>query len=293
MKPGKITAAGGILLALLPVSACREGRSQNRLTFRGDQPMVEKRDPAGRTIASRFAPPAGYIRPSAPPGSFAAHLRGLPLKPPGSEVRLYDGRTKDAAGIYAAVVDLPIGSRDLHQCADAVIRLRAEYLMETGRPDDIRFHLTNGFEAAYSRWRRGERIAVRGNDARWTGVSLAETDDRDFWTYLETVFTYAGTASLEKELDAAPGDDPEIGDVFIRGGHPGHAVIVVDKAADPESGRTVFLLVQSYMPAQEIQVLVNPGDPRLSPWYASNFGNVLRTPEWTFVSAERKRFRND
>lgn len=105
------------------------------------------------------------------------------------------------------------------------------------------------------------------------------------------VFAYAGTASLEAELAFAPGDEPNIGDVFIRGGHPGHAVVVVDKAGDPATGRNVFLLAQSYMPAQEIQVLVNPNDSGLSPWYAAGFGSVLRTPEWTFTATERKRFK--
>ena len=81
----------------------------------------------------------------------------------------------------------------------------------------------------------------------------------------------------------------EIGDVFIRGGSPGHAVIVVDLAADAQ-GRQVFLLAQSYMPAQEIQILKNPNDQALSPWYSTDFGEELVTPEWTFGKGERKRF---
>jgi hypothetical protein len=47
------------------------------------------------------------------------------------------------------------------------------------------------------------------------------------------------------------------------------------------------------MPAQEIQVLVNPNDSGLNPWYAAGFGSVLQTPEWTFASSERKRFKSD
>ena len=46
------------------------------------------------------------------------------------------------------------------------------------------------------------------------------------------------------------------GDVFIKGGSPGHAVIVVDVAIYPQTGKTVFLLAQSYMLAQQIHIPV-------------------------------------
>jgi hypothetical protein len=242
------------------------------------------------TVESRFPSPAGYARTEAGDDSFAAYLRHLPLKPHGAEVRLYDGRIKPNRSIYAAVVDLPIGRRDLHQCADAVIRLRADYLFSRQRYDDIRFRFSSGFVAGYSRWRRGERIAVSGNAARWEPGARSGDGRRSFWRYLETVFAYAGTASLARELQAVPGDDPEIGDIFIQPGHPGHAVIVVDRAVDREHGRAVFLLAQSYMPAQEIQVLQNPGDAELSPWYAAGFGGTLVTPEWTFHAGDCMRF---
>ncbi len=248
-------------------------------------------DPAGMTVEARFRPPAGHVRQAALEDSFAAYLRKLPLKPHGAQVTLYDGRLKPNPGVYAAVVDLPIGRRDLHQCADAVMRLRADYLYAQRRYDEIRFRFTSGFLADYSRWRHGERIVVSGNSSRWVSTGTPGDNPRSFWRYLETVFAYAGTVSLARELQGVPGDDPEIGDVFIQPGRPGHAVIVVDRAIDSASGRKAFLLAQSYMPAQELQVLHNPNDSRLSPWYAAGFGDTLVTPEWTFSAANRKRFR--
>ncbi len=250
-------------------------------------------DPLGMTVETRFRPPAGYERQAQPDDSFASYLRRLPLKPDGAKVTLYDGRIKPDRGIYAAVVDLPIGRRDLHQCADAVIRLRAEYLFAQKRYDNIRFRFTSGFTAEYSRWRRGERIVVSGNSARWVPTGRPGDGPRSFWHFLEVVFSYAGTASLSRELLGVPGDNPEIGDVFIQGGRPGHAVIVVDKAVDKMNGRKIFLLAQSYMPAQEIQVLQNPGDPSLSPWYPADFGEILVTPEWTFKAGDRMRFNKN
>ncbi|MCU0236525.1 MAG: DUF4846 domain-containing protein [Acidobacteria bacterium] len=247
-------------------------------------------EPLGMILKTRFVPPAGYEREDAAGDSFAAYLRQLPLKPHGAVVRLFDGRDKPGHGVYAAVVDLPIGTRDLHQCADAVIRLRADYLFSRRRYDDIRFRFTSGFLAEYSRWRRGERIAVRGNDARWVAGGAPGNGRRSFWRYLETVFAFAGTASLARELAAVPGDDLRVGDVFIQPGHPGHAVLVVDVAVESRNGRRIFLLAQSYIPAQEIQVLQNPGDAALSPWYAADFATELVTPEWTFHAGDRMRF---
>jgi hypothetical protein len=44
------------------------------------------------------------------------------------------------------------------------------------------------------------------------------------------------------------------------------------------------------MPAQEIQLLKNPNNEGLSPWYSLSFSGDLYTPEWTFSQDELKRF---
>lgn len=51
------------------------------------------------------------------------------------------------------------------------------------------------------------------------------------------------------------------------------------------------MLAQSYMPAQQIQVLKNVEDPDLSPWYEVKAikGN-LYTPEYTFDRSSLMRF---
>ena len=80
-----------------------------------------------RTVSSVFTPPENCIRSKTKDSSYAAYLRDLPLKPKGTLVTLFNGDKKQNYGVYAAVVDLPIGKKNLHQCADAVMRLRAEY----------------------------------------------------------------------------------------------------------------------------------------------------------------------
>ena len=80
-----------------------------------------------------------------------------------------------------------------------------------------------------------------------------------------------------------------LGYVFIKGGYPGHAVIVMD-VAENETGEKVFLLAQSYMPAQDMHILKNPNNPALSPWYSIDETQDLRTPEWTFSWDQLRRF---
>ena len=258
------------------------------------EPMLLPRDhPSGEVIATRILAPHGFARTSAEPNSFTDYLRRLPLKPHGSLVLLYDGSEKRNQSAHAAVLTLDAGTRDLQQCADAVMRLRAEYLFEQRRLNDIHFNFTSGFRADFSRWARGERIRVIGNGAKWVQVAPADASHKSLRQFLDVVYSYAGTRSLEKELVPVSIEDVQAGDVFIRGGSPGHAVIVLDVAQNG-SGETVFLLAQSYMPAQDIHVLVNRTNPTLSPWYAvSEIGEVLKTPEWEFRAHELKRFRGE
>lgn len=242
------------------------------------------------TIQQHFQLPQGFVREEESKTSFDFFLRNLPLKQSGSNVLYFDGSTKPNKNVYEAVVDLPIGKQDLHQCADAVMRLRADYFYSQKQYDKIHFNFTNGFRADFSKWAAGYRIAVKGNKTSWVKTAKPSESYETYWKYLETVFMYAGTASLEKELKPINVSDIKIGDVFIKGGFPGHAVIVVDMAVNPKNNQKIVLLAQSYMPAQEIQILKNPNNSSLSPWYAVDFGTSLKTPEWTFSSSQLKRF---
>lgn len=247
-------------------------------------------DSSGNTIAGRFPAPPGYIRSPLDSHSFAAFLRDLPLRPVGAKVHYYDGREKPFQAGAAAVIDYELGERDLQQCADAVMRLRAEYLYGKEDYSNIHFNLTNGFEMAWDDWRSGKRLRVEGNRTWWEQAATPSDDYASFRRYLDWVFMYAGTWSLERELEPVAREELAIGDVFIQGGSPGHAVIVVDRAVHAESGAVVFMLAQSYMPAQDIHVLVNPQNELLSPWYPLDFGEQLRIPEWTFGAGDLRRF---
>jgi len=246
---------------------------------------------AANTIATRFAPTPGFVRVAVAPDSFADWLRHLPLKPAGSPVLHFDGRPKPNQSLHAAVIDIDVGKRDLQQCADAVIRLRAEYLYAGSAADRARiaFDFTSGDRVSFARWAEGWRPVVANKRVSWRRNGARGTDRAQFAAYLATIFTYAGSKSLEREL-AAVGDARKVrgGDVFIQGGFPGHAVIVVDVAVDP-GGRHVMLLAQSFMPAQSLHVLKNPNG---GVWYDAAAGDP-ETPEWTFRAGHARRFREE
>ncbi|WP_218134638.1 DUF4846 domain-containing protein [Hymenobacter lapidiphilus] len=252
--------------------------------------------PAGRyqpsqTVAARFAPPAGYQRMAAAEGSFGHWLRYLPLLPAGTPVKLYNGQPKDRQDVHAAVLDLDVGQRDLQQCADAVIRLRAEYLFSQN-PDQVHFHLTSGDDIGFQDWYSGRGFTVKGDDVLPTARPAEAPSHANFRRYLDQIFTYAGTLSLSKELQPTPLAQVQAGDVLIRGGSPGHAVLVLDVAEQPATGRRLVLLAQSYMPAQQMHVLTNLWDETgLGAWfYLDPQQERVGTPEWTFRKTELGRF---
>ncbi|EDP95338.1 DUF4846 domain-containing protein [Kordia algicida OT-1] len=232
-------------------------------------------NPAGKTIQARFNTPKNYHRIPLEATHFGSYLRKLPLKKFNSAVKYFDGREKYNNNVYISVVDMEIGTRDLQQCADAVMRLRGEFLFEQNRLQDIHFNfLSDGKPRYFKKYAKGDHSYKK------------------FRRYMNYIFAYANTASLRKELAKVPNiKDIQVGDVFIQQGNPfGHAVIVVDVAQNSQ-GEKIFMIAQSYMPAQETQILVNQNNQNISPWYVAEEG-TLQTPEWTFKSSDLRRFKD-
>lgn len=276
----------GILIGLL-ITGCKNVGLENssEIPFNSfdnqDDAVNNLINKEGMTIKERYLPVEGYTRVKYEDGSFEEFLRNQKLKPYGEKVLYYDGRKKPSDGIYDSVFDVDIGKRDLHQCADAIMLLRAEYLYSLGLYDKISFNFVSGFKAEYRKWMDGYRIRVNGNDAEYYKAAESSNTYEDFRKYMDMVFAYSGTLSLEKELESVSIKNMNIGDVFIVGGSPGHAVIVVDMAVNSD-GEKIFLLAQSYMPAQQTQILINPMDEDISPWYSLKRKEKLVTPQWTF-----------
>ena len=222
-------------------------------------------------VAAVFPPPKGAQRVPVGPSSFGEFLRQLPVRPAGTPVLLHNGEPKRRQDIHAAVLDIDTGSRDLQQCADAVMRLRGEFLWAGGRPKQACF------------------ISAAGKKLQFSGGSYPA-----FRRWLDTVYTWANTGSLRKQL--IPVADPskaEPGDVFVvgaGGGLPfGHAVLVVDVVQDAK-GQRWLLLGQSYMPAQDIHILKNMHHPEHGTWFAARADGGMTTPEWQFAAGALRRF---
>ena len=241
------------------------------------------------TISTRFSVPSGFERVKTKSNSFANYLQNFKLKPHNSKVHLYNGKLKSRQDVHAAVLDIDVGKKDLQQCADATMRLKAEFLYQQKRYDDIHFNFTNGFNVAYSKWRKGYRLNIKGNKVNWYKTNKISTSYASFKQYMQLIFMYAGTLSLDKEMKPVALKNMQIGDVFIQGGSPGHAIIVVDMATNAMH-ETMFVLAQSYMPAQEIHVLKNLNNTAISPWYSAKSLETLKSPEWNFTKENLKRF---
>lgn len=223
--------------------------------------------------------PANFKRLRAEPGSFAFWLRQTKLQND-KTVYLFNGQKKKNQQAQYVVLDISIGKRDLQQCADAVMRLYAEWRYSNKQYGKIVFSATDGTAMDYASWRKGYRFILRKNKLQKVKTAGISDSRAAFDEYLQTVFMFAGTLSLAKELvPVANTDAIRAGDVFIKGGSPGHAVIVMDVAINAAGARR-FLLAQSYMPAQSIHILKNPSSN--SPWYNYQPGNELVTPEWDF-----------
>lgn len=221
-------------------------------------------DPVGTTLETRIRTPKGYLRTEAEEGSLAEYLRTYELKPDQSPVLLYDGTPKGDQDSHAAVFALPLEDDDLQQCADSVMRVYAEYYWEKGEYDKIRFHFVSGFLAEYEKWREGWRIKVNGNKVSWSKSASFDDSYECFRSFMRIVFSYAGTLSMAAECERISLADAAPGDVFLKGGSPGHVVMIIDACTD-DDGRKAFLLAQGYMPAQEFHVLKNTLHD--DPWY--------------------------
>lgn len=242
------------------------------------------------TIASRVNIPEGYKRVDYTKGSFEDDLRNYKLKPFGSKIINYDGSAYFWQGGHIGILDIDVPKNGLQQCADALIRIRSEYLWDNNRKDEIGFKFTSGHYCSWTKYAEGYRPKINGNKVTFHKTASANASKVNFYKYLNLIYMYSGTLSLYNELKSVQAKDLKIGDMLIKGGTPGHIVMICDEVIN-EQGEKLFLLFQGNTPAQSVQLVKNLEDPTISPWYNLKDGAVIPVSNYTFDSAKFVRFK--
>nr|WP_315026509.1 DUF4846 domain-containing protein [uncultured Chryseobacterium sp.] len=219
------------------------------------------------TVRERFSPPQNYQWQEAKSDSFGYFIENFNLKPYGAQILKYDGSPISTQHLHEAVLDIDTGNKDLQQCADAVIRLRAEYLYKLKKTDDIKFHFTSGDLLSWNDYKNGTRAFVNGNTVNFRKTTEFDDSYQNFRNYLDLIFNYAGTISLNKETKpVVKNSDLKTGDILITPGSPGHVVFIAGVCKNKE-GKRLFLLGEGFTPAQSVHLLSNPFNKNISPWY--------------------------
>ena len=126
-------------------------------------------------------------------------------------------------------------------------------------------------------------------DFSFMGIHL-RGEVSNFKKYL---FTYCGTLSLSKEMRPVHISKAQPGDLVLYGGSPGHAVTIMDILHEKNGKKIKLMFSQSYMPAQEIEILANRYENN-SPWFEledlDDPDLMIDTPEWTFTGNKVMRW---
>lgn len=281
-----------IVLALLAIayfSFSRQGKTVKNIAFSYITKPAHI-NTAGMTVSERVLVPENFSRKSYPLGSFARYIQTYALKSAEAKVINYDGTPYRYQRGHVGVLEVPVPSNGLQQCADALMRLRAEFLWDRDRQEDIGFNFTSGHYCSWLKYAEGFRPKINGNNVTFHKTALANHTKENFYNYLNLIYTYAGTQSLSDELKRVERvADLEVGDMVVKPGFPGHIVMIADKATNA-SGEILFILAQGNTPAQSIHLIKNLKDTAISPWYRLEEGASLEIPTYFFDTTKFVRF---
>ena len=245
----------------------------------------------GQTVAARVRVLDSFTRVEAVASSFSRYVQHYALKPAEAEVVNFDGNSYWYQEGHVGVLDIPVPSNGLQQCADALIRIRSEYLWEHGQKDKIGFKFTSGHYCSWSKYAAGYRPTVNGNKVTFSKKATPNTSKDNFYKYLNLIYTYAGTYSLAQELPEVNNlSDVEIGDILVYPGFPGHVMMIAD-IIENQKGERRFLFFQGNTPAQSVHIIKNSANRGESPWYNLRGLTSLETPIYTFSSFKIVRFK--
>ncbi|WP_420602540.1 DUF4846 domain-containing protein [Flagellimonas sp.] len=243
------------------------------------------------SIKTRVNVPEGYERVAYPEGSFEDYLRNYKLKPFGSKIINYDSSEYFWQHGHIGILEIPVPINGLQQCADALIRIRSEYLWDNNRKNEIGFNFTSGHYCSWEQYANGFRPKIDGNRVTFYKTAQENHSKENFYRYLNLIYTYSGTLSLFHELPKIEdAKNLKIGDMLIKGGSPGHIVMICDEAVNAK-GEKLYLLFQGNTPAQSVHLVKNLEETSISPWYTLKKDAVIPVSNYTFDSAKFVRFK--
>lgn len=244
----------------------------------------------GVTIKDRVDVPDGFKRVIYTEGSYQEYLRRYKLKPYGSKIINYDDSEYFWQQGHIGILEIPVPKNGLQQCADALIRIRSEYLWDTNRKDEIGFNFTSGHYCSWKKYAEGYRPKINGSKVSFHKTAQKDTSKENFYNYLNLIYMYSGTLSLYNELESIDAKDLQIGDMLIKGGSPGHIVMICDEAINAQ-GEKRYLLFQGNTPAQSVHLVKNLEDTDISPWYTLKKDAVIPVSNYTFYNSKFVRFK--
>lgn len=243
------------------------------------------------TIRSRVNLPKGFKRVNYAKGSFQDYLRNYKLKPYGTKIINYDNSQYYWQKGHIGILDITVPKNGLQQCADALIRIRSEYLWDNNRKDEIGFNFTSGHYCSWKKFAEGYRPIINGNKVTFKKTASVDYRKSNFYKYLNLIYMYSGTLSLSQELEEITEvKDLQIGDMLILGGSPGHIVMLGDEAINSK-GEKLFLLFQGNTPAQSVHLVKNLENINISPWYNLKMNAVIPVSNFTFYNSKFARFK--
>ncbi|MEQ6123632.1 DUF4846 domain-containing protein [Pseudotenacibaculum sp. MALMAid0570] len=280
-----------ILVAIIVISQVKEVRpTVTAIKTVFVQPnLINKK---GDSVSARVKTPKGFSKVYYPKGSFQEFIQSYPLKSYGSKVINYDGSEYFYQSGHVGVLDLSVPKNGLQQCADALIRLRAEYLWKTNQQSKIGFEFTSGHYCSWKKYAEGYRPKIKGNKVSFHQTSTKDFSKSNFYRYLNLIYMYSGTLSLYNESPKVTSSKKlQVGDMLVYPGTPGHIVMIVDEVKS-ENGEKRFILAQGNTPAQSVHMLKNPNDPKFNPWYKLELNSYIEVPGYYFNKSKFIRFKD-
>ena len=278
-----------LLGAFALLSSCQKNENLSaKVSTKNDSEIQERYvDENANTLKERLLLPKGFTREITNENTWQHFIQNQALEKYGSPILRYDGTRISDQIHHVGTLKYDVGEKDLQQCADALIRLRAEYLFGQKRYSEIGFNFTSGDHFSWKSYTEGIRPLINGNSVKFIKRAPENmlNSYSDFRQYLDIIYNYAGTISLSKELkDGQSNTELNIGDLIITPGSPGHTVMIADKISKGKDKR--YALIEGFTPAQTIHILSVNGNP----WFNIKPEAIIETPRYTFQNAVIKRF---